>query len=105
MKVSAAGTSFTGQAYTNKGNQYKKTNLGKWIGMGVGAAVVGIRAYKTREFLGMICKQGAAAKLVVAGVLAAIVAAGLGLGAIVDACVNSSRRGKADKTAQSNTQV
>lgn len=90
---------FTGKAKTKEGNDYKKTKVGKIVGASVGAGLMG-----TLITLGGIAggfkDMSKRAGILVASIAIALAifgGIGLGLGAIVDAIINSSRRKKADR--------
>lgn len=121
MKVSSVN--FTGT--TKQGNEYDKTKVGKLTGMVAGAGWTAYKA--TKNFgkkmtfserrnmvteLQSICPEGVnfrtfknesikiAKKIAKTGTAIAgaiTIAVGLGVGAIVDACINKSRAKKADK--------
>jgi len=103
---------FNVQSATKAGNPYNKTRLGKVAGSAIGgttAALIARNCAKrisnpttlrnaielvgkdgTRELIGIAKK--------VAGIKAGVaILAGIGIGAIIDLCVNKARRAKADK--------
>ncbi len=116
-------------AHTKNGNEYEKTRVGKYIGMGAGAAIgAGVPAYLLynrnykmylkRQLVEMrnnimqeLQKEGIksskmSAKTISKWLKAIPVVAGaltllvgLGIGAIVDGAINHSRAKKADKIA------
>lgn len=102
MKVS-----FNTNAYTDKGNQYNRTSIGKKIGaagLAAGTAILSVSRGSLKkesiqmasELLGSKGKYFAAMGLGIA-LWGAI---GTGLGAIVDAVINKTRKNKADNTVQ-----
>lgn len=114
--MSLSSVSFNGvQSTTKAGNPYNKTKTGKVVGTTIGGAYVAYSALKMsknlkshsvlKNLVSNFGKDGAreAIKLSkrAAGVISGIViAAGLGIGAIVDGCINKSRQKKADSAAQ-----
>lgn len=117
---------FTGKAVTYKGNEYEKTNNGKLIGAGAGAALSavmvgkGIKNLKSETFqnalkdnfeaikdtkpdktLEQFVKTAKKASKIYLGVMTAItVLLGLGIGALVDKNKNENRAFKADMAAK-----
>lgn len=109
-------------ATTKNGNQYKKTNVGKYVGaaMGVGAATISVSEVNKMPKINILRKfvsarteminngftKIAANKVIRnlyrVGIVGGFIAVGLiytGLGAVADAFVNKYRANKADKMA------
>ncbi len=94
-------------AKTRNGNDYKKSQIGKLSGLVAGAGFAGYGLYKGikqgvfKEGFKEFGKQGKLAKnFVLAFTIGVFALTGLGLGAIVDAIINSVRRNKADEKAE-----
>ena len=122
--------SFNGvQRTTKAGNEYTKTRANKVAGTLIGGSAAGYMAYMANKTLKNpemfnAARKGAqkllkktniqefknvelgtlesikALKVGTGMMAAAAVAIGLGVGAVVDACVNKHRKNKADKAAQ-----
>ena len=113
---------FKGTAYSDRGNQYQKTHLSKAIGAGAGLVIGGSTGvtriaslkdknsafYKSalevygKEAIDRVVEgsktfKGKAAAFIGGGLIPALV--GLGIGAIVDYCVNKNRAEQADNKA------
>lgn len=88
-------------AYTDKGNQYNKFRGGKIVGAAALPAAYLIRDIAKGTCQGLAEIKGGKGKVAVgyAAGFAILAAIGTGIGAIVDACVNGSRRNKADEAA------
>jgi len=105
--ISAVGArpTFRGEAYTNSGNEYNKCNTGKILGAGALGVLSGVNwarnGKKASEDLAKFGIKNPGSKMTAFAVVGVAISAliGLGLGAIVDACINSSRRNKADSEA------
>lgn len=95
--------SFGSNAYTDKGNQYNKTNMGKKIGtVGLAAGTTALSVIGggfKKETIELASKtlgsKGKYLGMFVLG-LAMWTAIGTGVGAIVDAVINKTRKNKAD---------
>ena len=88
---------------TANGNQYKKTNTGKIVGLGTGAATfssIGLAAARNKITTGATGLKGNADFFLIAGLITAI---SFLTGAVIDRCINHDRRTQADGEAKLKT--
>jgi hypothetical protein len=101
MTITAIGSVFGKQAYTDKGNKYQKTNTGKTVGTAAGLIAVGATALKHRDGFAVMKKYFGKIPVIAAlgvGTWLAVTV-GRGVGSFVDKAVNAFRIRKADKAA------
>ena len=86
-------------ALTQNGNEYKKTNAGKIVGVATGAAAfstIGLAAARNKIATGVTGLKGNGDFFVLAGLVTVI---GTIVGTVIDFCINHERQQQADGEA------